>query len=165
MTDLPETIICAHEHQEILMNYTYSDSNVSQVNQATVLIAEDHDVLRTTLRDWIRASFPNICVLEAQNGEEALSLTFDQHPDIILMDISMPQVNGIEATRRIKETMPQTEVVIVTIHENLEYQSDAAAAGASAYITKRKMRTELIPVLERLLPQHEKKDQRELSKE
>jgi len=146
------------------MNSTYTDSYVNQVNRATVLIAEDHDVLRTTLRDWISASFPNICVLEAKNGEEALSLTFDQHPDIILMDISMPRVNGIEATRRIKETMPQTEVVIVTIHENLEYQSDAAAAGASAYVIKRKMRTELIPVLKRLLPQHEKKSQKELSK-
>jgi len=139
------------------MNSTCSDLCKNQPKRATVLIAEDHEVLRTTLRDWISAIFPNISVLEAKTGEEALSLTFDHLPDIILMDVSMPRINGIEATQRIKETMPQTKVIIVTVHESLEYQSDAAAAGASAYITKRKMGTDLIPVLRRLLPQHEKK--------
>jgi len=139
------------------MNCTCGDSCGSQPKKTTVLIAEDHEVLRATLRDWISAVFPNISVLEAKDGAEALSLTFDRLPDVILMDISMPKVNGIEATRRIKETMPQTDVVIVTVHESLEYQSDAAAAGASAYITKRRMGTELIPMLKRLLPQHEQR--------
>ena len=139
------------------MNSTYRDSYGKQLNQTTVLIVEDHEALRTTLRDWISASFPNISILEAKDGAEAMSVSLDQQPNVILMDISMPRVNGIEATRRIKETAPNTEVVIVTVHENREYQSDAVAAGASAYIIKRKMGNDLMPVLKRLLPHYEKK--------
>ena len=139
------------------MNSTYRDSYGKQPSQATVLIAEDHEALRNTLRDWISASFPNISILEARDGEEAMSVTIDRQPNVILMDISMPRVNGIETTRRIKKTVPNTEVVIVTVHENREYQSDAAAAGASAYIIKRKMGAELMPVLKRLLPQYDEK--------
>jgi len=139
------------------MNSTYRNPHRKQPSKATILIAEDHEALRITLRDWISASFANTNILEARDGEEAISVTVDQQPNVILMDISMPRVNGIEATRRIKKTVPNTEVVIVTVHENREYQSDAAAAGASAYIIKRKMGAELMPVLKRLLPQYDKK--------
>ncbi len=155
--DCHETTVRVYKHEEILMISRYSDSYGNEAKPPTVLIAEDHDVLRATLRDWISASFPRIYILEAKNGEEALSLSFDQKPDVILMDISMPRMNGLEATRRIKKGVPQTQIVFVTIHESLEYKSDAAAAGASAYIFKRRMQTELMPVLKSLLfPQENK---------
>jgi two-component system chemotaxis response regulator CheY len=70
---------------------------------------------------------------------------------MVLMDIGLPRMNGIQATRLIKAASPATEVVILTIHEDTKYQVDASEAGVSAYVTKRKMNSELIPVMRRLL--------------
>jgi len=117
----------------------------------TVLIVEDHDAVRAALRDWLSVVFQDWGFLEAKSGEEAVDLARRNSPDVILMDIGLPGMNGIEATRRIKAAVPQAQVVMLTIHEAPEYQADAAAAGASAYILKRHMHSELIPALQRLL--------------
>lgn len=74
-------------------------------------------------------------------------------PDIVLMDIGLPKMNGIEATRRIKSAVPQVNVVIVTNHEACEFENEAAVAGANAYMLKHQMQTELIPILTKLLSQ------------
>jgi DNA-binding NarL/FixJ family response regulator len=116
-----------------------------------ILIVEDHNALRASLRNLLSAYFPHSIILEAKNGEEAISLAFAHHPDVVLMDISMPEINGIESTRCIKKELPMTQVVVLTIHENREYRADAAAAGASIFIPKRKMGTDLVPVLSDLL--------------
>lgn len=117
----------------------------------TVLIVEDHEAVRASLRDWLSVVFQHWGLLEAKSGEEAVDLARRHNPDIILMDISLPGMNGIETTRRIKAAVPQAQVVMLTIHEAPEYQADAMAAGASAYIVKRHMHRDLIPVLQRLL--------------
>ena len=117
----------------------------------TILIVEDHDAVRTSLRDWLLATFPECRFLETTSGEEAVDLVRIQRPDLVLMDIGLPQMSGIEATRRIKAMTPDVQVVMLTIHEASIYRTDAAAAGASAYILKRKMYTELIPVVTNLL--------------
>ncbi len=117
----------------------------------TILMVEDHDAVRTSLRDWLSTSFPECRFLEGRSGEEAIDLVGAQAPDIVLMDIGLSEMNGIEATRRIKAMAPEVQVVMLTIHEAPIYRADAAAAGASAYILKRKMYAELIPVLTKLL--------------
>ena len=117
---------------------------------ATLLIVEDHDTVRTSLREWLMAIFKDWHVLEAKSGEEAVALAADRSPDLVLMDIGLPQMNGIEATRRIKAALPQTQVVILTIQEASQYRDDAARAGASGYVVKRRMHTELIPLLKKL---------------
>ena len=126
---------------------------VDDINSKTLnfLIVEDHNGLRKSLGDMLSAYFPNSFILEAKNGEEAFSLAIWHHPDVVLMDISMPGINGIESTHRIKKELPMTQVVILTIHENMEYRSDALAVGASTFIPKRKMGTNLIPALSDLL--------------
>jgi two-component system, NarL family, response regulator NreC len=116
-----------------------------------VQLLEDHDALRASLREWVCTNFPHVRVLEAKSGEAALSSAQSYHPDIILMDIGLPQMNGLEATRLIKKALPLTKVVILTIHENPEYQDDAEAAGASAYVPKRKMGVQLGRVMTELL--------------
>jgi DNA-binding NarL/FixJ family response regulator len=121
--------------------------------KATVLIVEDHENFRFVLRDWLRTCLPDLYLMEARSGEEAFSLVSTTLPDIVLMDIGLPEMNGIEATRRIKAICPQVQVVIVTSHEGPEYEADATNAGASAFVTKRKMVSQLIPVMERLLCQ------------
>jgi DNA-binding NarL/FixJ family response regulator len=120
---------------------------------ANVLIVEDHDNFRFILRDWLRMSLPDLHLMEAKSGEEAFSLVSTTLPDIVLMDIGLPKMSGIEATRRIKGIFPQVQVVMLTSHEGPEYEADAAAVGASAFVTKRKMVSQLIPVVERLLSQ------------
>lgn len=117
----------------------------------TILIVEDHDALRDSLKTWLGTIFKDCNILQAKNGEEALDRVFAHSPDIVLMDVMLPKMNGIEAARRIKNTVPKTQVVMLSIYEDSAYKADAAAAGVSAYIPKRKMGTELIPVITKLL--------------
>ena len=118
---------------------------------ATILIVEDHDAVRQSLREWLEAVFPQCRVMEATSGEEAVAVAQAMSPHLVVMDIVLPQMDGIEATRRIKASVPAAEVVMLTIHEAEAYRADAAAAGASAYVPKSAMQTELIPTLAALL--------------
>ena len=128
-----------------------TNHNENRIKEPIILITEDHDALRTSLREWVCTNFSNVRVLEAKSGEAALSLAHAYQPDIILMDIGLPQMNGFEATRRIKKALPLTKVVILTTNENPEYQDNVEAAGASAYVSKRKMGVQLGRVMTRLL--------------
>jgi DNA-binding NarL/FixJ family response regulator len=117
----------------------------------TILIVEDHDAVRKSLRDWLEVEFPDCSVIEAASGEEGIALAKAESPRLVVMDISLPGMHGIEAARRIKATLPSTQLVILTIHESDTYYADATAAGASAYVPKRAMQSELIPTLAALL--------------
>ncbi len=117
----------------------------------TILIVEDHDALRASLRDWLKAVFVGCRWLEAASGEEAVAVARTQLPDLVLMDISLPEMNGISATEQIKVVAPLAQVIVVTVHEAPEYRSDAIAAGASGYVVKRNVTKELIPLMQRLL--------------
>jgi len=119
--------------------------------QPTILIVEDHDAVRRLLREWLETVFPQCRVIEAASGEEAITIAQAESPRVVVMDIGLQQMNGIEATRRIKAAVPSTQVVMLTIHEAEAYRADAAAAGASAYVPKRTMHTELLPTLAALL--------------
>ena len=118
----------------------------------TILIVEDHEPVRRSLREWLEHVFPWCFVVEAETGEKAIAMVQARAPRVIVMDISLPGMNGIEATRRIKAIEPIVQVVILTIHEDDPYRAEALAAGACAYVTKRKMQVELIPILAKLLP-------------
>jgi DNA-binding NarL/FixJ family response regulator len=117
----------------------------------TILIVDDHDVVRRSLREWLGAVFPSFDLLEVATGEEAVSVASERSLQAVVMDIGLPCMSGIEATRLIKKAAPATEVIILTMHEDTAYRVDAAAAGASAYVAKGKMRAELVPTLEALL--------------
>ena len=107
--------------------------------------------MRASLRDWMQVAFPDCQVLEAQSGEEAVKLAAARRPRLVLMDISLPGMNGFEATRQIKEILPQMSVVILSVHTAQRYRMEAVAAGASAYVTKSKIRNELIATMTDLL--------------
>ncbi len=117
----------------------------------TILVVEDHDAVRRALRDWLEVEFSQCRVIEAASGEEAIALLQNEPPRLVLMDITLQAMNGIEAVRQIKATLPSVQVVMLTIHESDTYRADAAAAGASAYVPKRTMQTELVPTLTGLL--------------
>ena len=119
--------------------------------EQTILIVQDHAMLRASLRDFLKTFFPNCHLLEAKNGEESLAIAYREKPEVILMDIDLPGINGIEATRRIKTRVPQARVVVVDIYDSHECRARATESGAIAYLVKDKMARELIPLITGLL--------------
>jgi DNA-binding NarL/FixJ family response regulator len=120
---------------------------------ADILIVDDSETVRKSLHTWLESVFPSWGIEEAECGQEAVERVLAYLPGIVLMDICMPGMNGIEATRRIKTIAPETKVIMLTIYEDAQYQIDASLAGASAYVAKHRMHTELIPILTNLLVQ------------
>jgi CheY-like chemotaxis protein len=117
-----------------------------------ILIVEDHDAVRELLCDWLGAEFPQYQFIAVPSGEEAIVAAHIHEPASIIMDISLPGISGIQAAQRIRTDGVTAPIVMLTIHEEEVYRAAAAAAGASAYVTKRQMRLELIPTLQALLP-------------
>ncbi len=109
-----------------------------------VLVVDDHAILRDGIRSLLESQEDILVVGEAADGAEAIEQTGKFFPDVVLMDISMPNMNGLEATRLIKERFPQVQVLILTQHDNREYISPALQAGASGYVLKRSGRRELL---------------------
>jgi DNA-binding NarL/FixJ family response regulator len=107
------------------------------MNNIRVLIVDDHAILRDGIRSLLERHKDIMVVGEAGNGYEALLRVKETLPDIVLMDIAMPQMDGIEATRRIKESYPQVRVLILTQHDDREYIRPLLQAGASGYVLKR----------------------------
>jgi DNA-binding NarL/FixJ family response regulator len=101
-----------------------------------LLIADDHALVREGMQAML-ASEQNLEVVgEAENGQEALELCRELRPDLILMDVRMPELDGLAATREIKSKYPQTRILILTTHESPEYLMDAVSAGADGYVLK-----------------------------
>jgi two-component system response regulator NreC len=113
----------------------------------TVVIAEDHTILREGLRALLGSGLEFVVVGEAEDGREAIQCVETHQPDIILMDLSMPRMNGIEAIREIKRGYPQTKVVALTVHKAEEYVLTALKAGADGYVLKDATHTELVMAL------------------
>ena len=101
-----------------------------------VLIADDHPLVREGVRKILSTSDDIEVVGEASNGEEAVLLAAEKKPDVILMDINMPVLDGIEATKKIKASSPGTKIIALTIHEQEEYLFELIKAGACGYILK-----------------------------
>jgi DNA-binding NarL/FixJ family response regulator len=101
-----------------------------------VLIAEDHKMMREGLRSLLEEKLGYVSVEEASSGCEAVRKAKEFEPDIVIMDIGLPDLNGIEATRQIKTQQPQIEVVVLSMHASRNYVLQVLQAGASAYLLK-----------------------------
>ena len=100
-----------------------------------ILLADDHKILREGIRRGLEAAGEEV-VGEASNGEEAVTLARATNPDVVLMDLSMPVLDGVMATQRICEEMPGTRIVVLTMHDDANRTRAAIAAGAVGYLTK-----------------------------
>jgi DNA-binding NarL/FixJ family response regulator len=101
-----------------------------------ILIADDHSIVREGIRLVLKNAPDYIVVAEARDGEEAVELAARHKPDVVIMDISMPRLNGIEATALMKEQSPDLRVIILTVHEDEEYVYQILRAGACGYVLK-----------------------------
>ncbi len=113
-----------------------------------ILLADDHGVLRAGLRAMLETEPGIEVVAEAVDGKEALYLTGEHQPDIVILDIGMPGLDGIEATRKLKERSPQTKVLILSMYEEESLLREAIKAGASGYVIKRAAEEELIAAIQ-----------------
>ena len=117
------------------------------MSKMRVLLADDHAILIEGLRAYLSYYDDVEVVGEAHDGAEALASVAELQPDIVLMDIAMPGINGITATRLIREQYPQTRVLVLTQHEEKQYVLALLKAGASGYILKRALGSDLINAL------------------
>lgn len=119
-----------------------------------ILVADDHGVLRAGLRALLNAEPDFEVVGEAADGHTALRLATELRPDVALMDLSMPGLDGIQVTRQLKEVLPGTRVLILTVHEDESLLREAIQAGASGYIIKRAVESELINAIHAVCSGH-----------
>jgi two-component system response regulator NreC len=118
------------------------------MSEITVLLADDHAVLRGGLKALLDTQPDMKVVAEASEGNEAVRKCGEVLPDIILMDITMPGLTGIEATKEIKKRYPSVKILVLTMHEDLSYLRQMLGAGADGFIPKKAADTELLAAIQ-----------------
>jgi DNA-binding NarL/FixJ family response regulator len=115
-----------------------------------VLIADDHEIVRQGLRSMLEAQRDCQIVGEAADGRQAVSMTKELNPDVVILDIGMPTLNGLEATRQILKLRPQTKILILTMHESDSVIREVLDAGARGYILKTDAGRDLVTAVDSL---------------
>jgi two-component system response regulator NreC len=116
----------------------------AKVAEIRLLLVDDHAVIRTGLRMLLESQRDMIIAGEASTGEQALEMAVRLKPDIVVMDITLPDLSGIEVTRRLKRLQPDIPIVALTIHEDEQYFFEMLQAGAAGYVPKRAAPEDLI---------------------
>ena len=115
-----------------------------------VLIADDHTMVRESLVSLLQAEGDMEVVAQASDGIEAVEQAELTHPDVVVADLSMPRLNGIEVVRRLREKLPNVRVLVLTMHQEDEYVLQAVRAGASGYLVKDSAAAELVAAVRSL---------------
>jgi two-component system response regulator NreC len=119
-----------------------------------LMLVDDHDVIRTGLRSFLETQPGFKVVAEAKNGLQALEKAEEAQPDIVLMDITMPDMDGIEATLKFKELYPDCQILVLTVHADKQYFMKMLEVGASGYVTKQAAADELIAAIQAVADGH-----------
>jgi DNA-binding NarL/FixJ family response regulator len=117
---------------------------------ARLVIADDHELARAGLRTMLIGQHGIELLAEAENGREALELCRRLQPDLALIDVRMPDMDGLATCRKIKQEVPSTNVILITMHENPHYLLEALRSGASAYVLKDVTQRELLATIRRV---------------
>ncbi len=129
-----------------------------------LLLVDDHEIVRTGLKAVLQPHTEFEIIGEAANGKDAIEKSKSLKPDVVLLDISMPVMNGLEATRHIVKSSPETQVLILTVHDSQSIANDALHAGARGYVLKSDAGRELLRAL-RLLRENKTYFSRNIAKE
>jgi len=121
---------------------------MGKLKKIRVLLVDDHTILREGLRNILNAQPHIIVIAEAEDGRRGVKMACELVPDIVLMDISLPLLNGLEATRQIKKYRPEIQVIILSMHENEEFIRNALSLGAMGYILKDADSNEIIDAIQ-----------------
>jgi DNA-binding NarL/FixJ family response regulator len=124
------------------------------VKQARILVADDHEVVRRGVRALLEGQPGWVVCGEASTGREAVAMAVDQRPDIVVLDLSMPELNGLEATRQIRRTVP-AKILILTVHESDQVMTEVLDAGAHGYVLKTDAGRKLVDAIRDLLGRRE----------
>lgn len=106
------------------------------MTRITILLAEDHMIVREGFRKMLELDSDLVVVGEAQDGRQALALAQELRPDVVLMDIAMPRLNGLEATRQLHKALPDTKILILSAHNDDAYVKEATESGAVGFLLK-----------------------------
>jgi len=118
-----------------------------------LLIVDDNPVVRELVKRLVQTDPEMKVVAEAGDGEEAVRLARELSPDVVLMDLSMPRLDGIQATQRIKADRPEAKVVILTVHADEAYRKAAVESGADGFLSKKTLAAGLVPTLRAMGPE------------
>lgn len=124
----------------------------------SVLVVEEHDEMRSALRDWLLTSFPPLRLREARSMQEALTLAEQAQLDLVLVNLELPGPNGIEAARTLRRRYPACRVVVMSVNDSVALRIAALEAGAEAFVSKRDLRVALHPIVATLLKQGARPD-------
>jgi DNA-binding NarL/FixJ family response regulator len=127
---------------------TTTDKSVSL---PSILVVEDFQLLRASVVQWLQYRFPGCAIHGVESGEQAIEHVRSARPDVVLMDIDLPGIGGLEATARIKAQSPETAVAMLTTYDTPQHRLAAKAAGAEGYVAKHDMEKELEATVEGLL--------------
>jgi two-component system invasion response regulator UvrY len=116
-----------------------------------ILLADDHFAIRQRLKQILLDAYPNFQIEEVSDGDGLLHRALDEDWDLVIADISMPSMSGLEALREIRSSNPSLPFLILSIYYDEEYAAHAFKAGASAYLCKEEAHNELVPTVRRLI--------------
>jgi len=140
-----------------LSRHTVANVSQEKVSQAkksiAILIVEDQDQMRRMLREYLQSAYADAVMLEAADGARGLELCRSERPQLVLMDVGLPDANGIDLTAQVRQILPQTVVIVISQHSAAAFVERARAAGAFAYITKGEVYRQLLPTISRALGQ------------
>jgi DNA-binding NarL/FixJ family response regulator len=127
------------------------DKIVTEMMPIRILIADDHEIFRRGLRSLLESHAEWEVCGEAVDGQDAVDRTRELNPDIVVLDITMPRLNGLEAAQLIRNEVPNSKMVILSQHEPSLMRQAALSAGANAYVTKSEVSRELMLAIENLI--------------
>lgn len=150
-------------HSRALVRATVSGKDsvaraVEGIRKIDLLMIDDQSVMRALMRDFLQSSIPNLVIAEAPDASRGLKLVTERFPRVVLVDICLPDANGIELAAQITAMQRGTQVIMVTNLEGSAYVERAQAAGAAGYVRKDKIYSDLLPLVARALgiaPPHE----------
>jgi len=117
------------------------------MTEIRLLLVDDHDVVRTGIKMLLESQNDLIIVGEASNGAQAIEMSRSLHPDVIVMDLTLPDISGIDVTRQLKAEKPEQAIIALTIHEDEQYFFEMLQAGASGYVPKRAAPDDLVTAI------------------